>query len=109
MSETTQHAATTPAPRHAKPRLRWKRCPKPTGLQAVGAGPQGSTLHDGTTEYATVYPLGGNWRGPLKGWFWVCRGQDFGGEYVNTFNAPASDEQEAKDQASAYVRSILLA
>lgn len=107
-ADTTSGAAVAaPVQRPVRPRLRWKRRPKPTGLQAVGAGQQGSVLHDGTTEYATVHPLGGSWRMPLKGWYWVCRGQDFGGQYVNTCDTPANDEQTAKDQAAAYVRGVL--
>lgn len=96
-----------PVRRPVSPRIRWKRRPKLAGLRSIGAGPQGSTLHDGVTEYATVYPLGGSWGAPPKGWYWVCRGQDFGGQYMNTCDTPADDEQTAKDQAFAYVRGVL--
>ena len=86
--------------------LRWRKHKRPTGLAAVGAGPQGSTLHDGTTEYADVYPLGGGWRGPLKGWYWACGALECG-EHRNTCNEPAPDEQTAKAQAMRFVKAAL--
>lgn len=86
--------------------LRWKKHKRPTGLAAVGAGPQGSTLHDGTTEYASVYPLGGDWRRPLQGWYWTCGARECG-EYRNTCNEPAPDEQTAKAQAMRFVKAAI--
>ena len=88
--------------------LRWKKYPAPTGLSAVGAGSyRGSELHDGTKEYASVNPVGGNWREPeFKGWYWVAFGD--GMEYNNTCNRPLyATEKEAKDSAKAYVLSFL--
>ena len=93
------------APKRAA-RLRWKKHSQPTGLQAVGAGPQGSTLHDGATEYASVMPLGGGWRGRLRGWYWSC-GSEVGGEVRNTCNEPAPDEATAKAQAMEFVKAAL--
>ena len=87
-------------------RLRWKKRPRPTGLAAIGAGPAGSILHDGTTKYATVYPLGGDWHGPLLGWYWVCSSSDTL-EYRNTCRTPAPDEATAKAQAMEFVRAAL--
>lgn len=87
-------------------RLRWKKNPHETGLRAVGAGPRGSVLHDGLKEYASVNALGGNWRGPLLGWYWVS---DAAGEYVNTCDDPSPDEATAKAQAMEFVRSRLRA
>jgi hypothetical protein len=52
-------------------RLRWKKHPHPKGLWAVGHGPRSSDLWDGQVIYATVSPLGGDWRRPLQGWYWV--------------------------------------
>lgn len=86
--------------------LRWKKHPRATGLAAVGAGPQGSTLHDGNTEYAMVYPHGGNWRAPLKGWYWVCSARETG-EHRNTCDDLAPDEATAKAQAMTYVKAAL--
>lgn len=86
--------------------LRWKKHSRPTGLAAVGAGPQGSTLHDGTTEYAQVYPLGGDWRRPLQGWYWFCDAREVG-ERRNTCNEPAPDEKTAKAQAMRFVKAAL--
>ena len=87
-------------------RLRWKKSPHETGLRAVGAGPRSSKLHDGEKEYATVMPLGGNWREPLRGWYFVCP-TDAVGEYANTCHDPAPDESTAKAQAMAFVRARL--
>ena len=89
-------------------RIRWKKDPRPTGLAAVGAGPSGYTLHDGTNEYAHVNPLGGNWSRRLAGWYWVV-GESHGLPYANTCKAPCATEQEAKDQARAYVLKHLKA
>lgn len=72
---------------------------------AIGAGPRGCYLHDGATTYARVSALGSNWRGPLKGWYWVASVD--GIPYVNTFNQPVATEQEAKDAAMAYIKSHL--
>lgn len=87
-------------------RLRWKKAPAPTGLSRVGAGPRGSVLHDGEKEYAHTCPLGGDWRGPLRGWFWSCPTSSVG-EYANTCNAPVPDEATAKAQAMAFVKARL--
>ena len=88
-------------------RLRWKKNPKETGLQRIGCGPRGSRLHDGKKEYAWVSPLGGDWRGPLRGWYFVCP-LDSVGEYANTCNDPAPDEATAKAQALAFVKTRLM-
>lgn len=85
-------------------RLRWKKNPRETGLASIGAGPRGHTLWDGEKEYASVSPLGGSWRGPLRGWFWSCPTNAVG-EYKNTCNDPAPDEATAKAQAMAWVRA----
>ena len=112
MNETTQPAVAGPVEPTVGPAatkratLRWKKHPRETGLAAVGAGPRCSTLHDGTTEYATVYPLGGNWRAPLRGWYWVCFATETV-EYRNTCDSLVPDEQTAKAQAMAYVKAAL--
>ena len=87
-------------------RLRWKKNARETGLRAVGAGPRGSVLHDGNTEYARVSPLGGGWSRPLIGWYFVAL-KDAVGEYANTCESPAQDEHEAKAQAMAFVKARL--
>jgi hypothetical protein len=87
--------------------LRWKKHPRETGLSAIGAGPRPSTLHDGKTEYATVYAHGGNWSMPLRGWYWVCSPREGIGGYKNTCNDLAPDEATAKARAMAYVKAAL--
>lgn len=87
-------------------RLRWKREPAETGLRRIGAGPRGSFLHDGERTYATVSALGGDWRMPLKGWYFVV-GWDSGVPRFNSYETPAPDEKTAKEQAMAYVREHL--
>lgn len=86
--------------------LRWKMVPKETGLSRVGAGPRSSILHDGEREYARVYPLGGGWRGPVHGWYFVCPADSVGG-HMNTCDDPADDEATAKKQAMAFVKARL--
>ena len=90
----------------SKSNLRWKKNPKETGLRRVGAGPMGSVLHDGSTEYASVSAYGGNWRCPLRGWYWVAFA-DAVGEYRNTCDDLAADEVTAKAQAMAFVKEKL--
>lgn len=87
-------------------RLRWKKNPQETGLRRIGCGPRGSRLHDGKKEYARVLPLGGDWRGPVRGWYFVCSLNSVG-EYANTCNEPAPDEATAKAQAMEFVKSRL--
>lgn len=94
------------SPKRASHRLRWRKNPAETGLRAVGAGPRGSKLHDGTKEYASVSPRRSRLDLRVNGWYWVCAA-DVGGEYVNTYNNPAPDEDTAKAQAMAYVKAAL--
>ena len=86
-------------------RLRWKKVPKETGLSRVGAGPRGRILYNEEHVYAWVYPLGGGWRGPVRGWYFVCPVDSVVG-YKNTCGDPA-DEATAKKQAMAFVRERL--
>jgi hypothetical protein len=85
-------------------RLRWKREPRPTGLLAVGAGPQGSAYHDGEKEYARTYPNGGNWQRAQEGWYWTAR---IGDDFINTCRAPVATEDDAKAHAAAWVKERL--
>ena len=83
-------------------KLRWKKHPIETGLRSVGlkSNKRPSNLHDGTTEYATVYAHDYSWIGKRTGWYWVA----FEGvPYHNTSAEQSLTEQEAKDQAKAYV------
>lgn len=88
-----------------KKRLRWKKDAAKTGLASIGAGPRGSEYHDGEQKYASVCPLGGGLR-LFRGWFWVT-GWGSCVPYVNTCDAPVATEQEAKEQAEAYVKKHL--
>ena len=85
-----------------KIRLRWKREPELTGLQAVGAGPRPYKYHDGKTEYATVYANGGDWQRRQSGWYWVAH---IGSELINTCREPVAELDEAKRQASEWVKA----
>ncbi len=77
---------------------RWKLNPRETGLSAVGAGPRASQLYDDGKAVATVEPLGGDWRGPLRGWYWYGMG-------CNTCDTPAATVDEAKAQAMAFYKT----
>lgn len=87
-------------------RMRWKQDPKETGLRAVGAGPRGYFYHDGKNKYASVSPLGGDWRKPLSGWYWVA-GWDSSIPHKNTCGTPCETPEEAKKQAAEYVAKHL--
>lgn len=87
-------------------RLRWKKSEKEKGLSAIGAGPRSSKLTDGKKDYAMVYAIGGNCRGPLRGWYWV-KPTDELGPYINTSNNPVPTEEEAKAQALAFVKKSI--
>ena len=87
-------------------KLRWKLQPAETGLRAVGAGPRSSDLHDGEKQYAVVSPVGGGWRAPLTGWYWVA-GWDSGVPHMNTCDRPCKTVEEAKASAMAYVKAHL--
>jgi hypothetical protein len=78
--------------------LRWKQQPKETGLRRVGAGPRPSALRDNDKEVLWVAPLGGGWRGPIKGWYWYGCGE-------NTSVAPWPTEIEAKAAAMAFYKA----
>lgn len=85
--------------------MRWKKWKPETGLASVGAGKyRASDYHDGKETFATVYPSGGNWRSPLRGWYFVS---DAGGQYENTSNRLAGSEDEAKAQAVEWVKAVL--
>ena len=85
--------------------LRWKKVPKEIGLARVGAGKyRASIYHDGKTEYARVYPSGGNWRGPLKGWYFVVSTANF---LMNTCNSLVQEEAQAKEAAEKFVKTFL--
>lgn len=90
--------------------MRWKLNPRETGLAAVGAGPRGSTLRDGETVVACVYPNGGNWQRPLRGWYFVV-GWDSGLPSYNSYSAELfyPTATEAKAAALAHVKAALAA
>lgn len=87
-------------------RLRWKKEPRETGLRAVGAGPRGSELHDGSTRYAVASAKRTDRR--VMGWYWVA-GWESKVPHKNTCESPCATEEEAKAQALAYVREHLKA
>jgi len=87
-------------------RLRWKMNEKVSGLTAIGAAPRGYKYHDGEKQYASVLPLGGGWRGKLTGWYWVA-GWDSDVPYKNTCDDPCDTPEDAKKQASDYVKANL--
>ena len=87
--------------------LRWRKNPRQKGPRAVFASVRGSKLFDGAKQYASINPLGGDFRGPVRGWSFVCS-TDAVGEYANTCNKPAPDEETAKKQAMEFVKAKLM-
>lgn len=82
--------------------LRWKKDPSETGLRRIGAGPRGSKLHDGKTQYASIRPHSTRHTGK-SGWYWVA---GWGGSvpHYNSCNDAPLSEDEAKAAAMAYVK-----
>lgn len=90
--------------------MRWKKHPRETGLRAVGVGPhRSSDLRLDDVRVATVSPSGGDWREPLKGWYFVAGWDDPRIPYRNTHDALVPTEAEAKAQAVGYVKQVLAA
>ena len=87
--------------------LRWKKKPRPTGLAGVCAGPQGSTLRDGETEFASAYFISNRYGHKIDGWYWVARNDEAGVPLKNTCKEPVPDEATAKEAAMTYVRECL--
>ena len=75
--------------------VRWKLNPRQTGLRAVGAGPRGYELHDGSIVLMWIQANGGGWRRPQEGWYWY-------GLEANTSSTPVATIEEAKAQARAW-------
>ena len=87
--------------------LRWKKNPRPTGLYGVVAGPRGSTLRDGETNYASTGFISKRHGHKVEGWYWVARNDADGVPFMNTCDKPLADETAAKTAAMAYVREHL--
>jgi hypothetical protein len=84
---------------------RWKNNPKPTGLAAVCAGPQGSIFHDGKVTFAWTGYISGKFHG-VTGWYWVSPvNEDFDIGFNNTSRDPVETQDEAKKQAADYINS----
>lgn len=78
---------------------RWRKTPDETGLRSIGQLPRGFELREGDEVICAVVPVGGGWRGPLKGWFWS-------GDGVNTYNTKPlfKTKEDAKADATAYFK-----
>jgi hypothetical protein len=85
--------------------ITFKKFPKETGLRAVGSGPRHSHIKLNGEEIGSICPLGGGWRAPLAGWYFVLHGAGF--EYTNTCGSPRETEDQAKADAKTLIRSLL--
>ena len=83
-----------------KPKLRWKK----EKLSTVGA--VGVRYHDGNKIYARVYKIGGYQKHQSHGWYWVA-GWGSGIPFKNTCDFPCETIEDAKTQASEYVKNNL--
>lgn len=88
-------------------RLRFRLCPKETGLRATGAGPRGWYLMRGDRRVGSVSAIRGGCRGPVTGWYWVAREDTIGIPLRNTSNTPSATPEAAKAACLAYVRECL--
>lgn len=87
-----------------KPRLRWKKNPRPKGLAGICSGHPGHSLLYGKVGCANAYEH--SWRGKQRGWYWTAR-MDPQVPLRNTCNETPLTEEEAKAAAMAYVRECL--
>ena len=78
-----------------------------TGLSAICAGPQGSRLHDGITEYANTHATNYQPKNRAWSWYWVARCDEAGVPLKNTCNTPVKTEDEAKQAAMSYVKACM--
>lgn len=88
--------------------ITFKKQPKETGLRAVGQGPQAYDIRVNGKAVGTVYPVGGGWRAPLSGWYFVVP-EDIARNlpFANTCQTPCDTEAEAKAQAKAFILAHL--
>lgn len=90
----------------AKPRLRWRRESRETGLRAVVQGERGYELWYGDERVASASPYG-RYR-PEQGYYWSAPSNErLGIALKNTASQPVATIEEAKEQAMAYVRAAL--
>jgi hypothetical protein len=85
-----------------KPRLRWKKNPRPTGSAGWCSGNPGHTLRYGGEECASAYEHNPRHSGK-RGWYWVARMDDQVPLY-NSCNDDPLTELDAKTAAVSYVR-----
>ena len=81
-------------------RITFKQRPRETGLRSIGAGPRSSAIKVDGVEVGSVSALGGDWRGPLRGWCYFVR---FNGEIANSHGSPCETQDEAKAAAKAWI------
>jgi len=78
--------------------LRWRRQPNEGGLRSIVQGYRGYQLRDKGVELAHVATI--DRHGTGKGWYWYAFGK-------NTCQTPVKTAEEAKKQATAYVKTKL--
>lgn len=88
-----------------KPRLSWRKEPRPKGLAAVGHGPLGMDLRIGEERVASVRPKYKGWGRQIEGWYWVAYSDAHGIPTQNTSYAPAPTMEAAQAQAAEYVKA----
>lgn len=87
-------------------RVTFKLKPAETGLRRVGAGPRSSHINLNGSPIGSVCALGGGWRGPVRGWYWVIHADAVrpGSPLMNTCHKPAKSADEAKAQAKKWIQ-----
>lgn len=86
-----------------KPRLRWKKNPRPKGLAGIGHGHPGHTLYLGDERQAMINKYGNRYSDKDE-FFWVTFGNI---PFINTAGSKPLSESEAKAAAMEYVRKHL--
>ena len=84
---------------------RWRKKPSLTGLARVAEpGPRGSELRLGEVELARTIYTNGKLTGNPAGWYWVAlENPEFNITRKNTCWELVDTEEEAKQQAKAYI------
>ena len=90
-----------------KPRLRWRKNKRPTGLMGVCSGNPGHSLMLGEDMLGGASEHRRGWGvNQTEGWYWHVK--NFPPiPYKNTCNEPPQTEEDAKQSAMEYVRKCL--
>ena len=88
-------------------RLSWRREPSEKGLARVCQGERGRDLHVDGARVAMVRPYTEGLSRERRGYYWYGGNGVHGIPGKNTHATPTKTQQEACDEAEAYIRAAL--